>query len=361
MKRLTLLSVAVASALLSAPVFAQASNETGRFYVGPRIGMFGTDSDRVALERNQLHTFGGGFDAVFGGLEAGFQFTPEWGYRVYYDYLRGDLETTDSFDSSGNVLGIDVVYNFTEKFYGAAGINATELGNVSNQFLRLSAGYREYLTDDLALTVEGALQQSDGDLTEFMFLTSLRWYFGGNSGYSSTSSTAASEPAQAAPVAPVVVADSDNDGVNDNLDKCPNTQAGYVVDADGCVKYENEVVKRDLIVNFAINSATIAADQKADIKAAADFLKQYPQLDITVEGYTDSSGPATFNQQLSERRAKAVGDALINDYGIAAERVTTVGYGESKPRYPNDTRENRIKNRRIEAHMKVTKKVPVTE
>ncbi len=354
MKRKTMLSAAIATALLSSPVLAQDNDESDRFYVGPRIGVMGTDSDRVAVEGNALHTFGGGLDTWMGGLEAGFHFTPEWGTRVYYDYLRGDLETTSAFDSSGHAYGVDVLYNFTKNFYGAVGVNSTELGNLNNRFLRLTAGYKEFLNENLAISFEGAVQQNDGDLTEFMFMTGLRWYFGG-----SDQPVAPKPRPQPAPVVAPVVVDTDGDGVPDNRDKCPNTQAGFKVDADGCVMYANEVITRELLVTFPLNSADIPESQKSDIRDTANFLKEYPQLDVTIEGHTDDTGQGTYNQALSEWRAQAVGDSLVKDFGIAAERVRTVGYGETKPKYPNNSSENRAKNRRIEAKMSVTKKVPV--
>src|SRR5690606_16661332 len=118
MKRLSMVSAAVISSLMVARVFAFQADEPCSIYVGPRIGVFGTDSDRRVIENNQLQSFGGGFDSLMGGLELGYQFTPEWGYRVYYDYLRGDLETSRD-DSTGSAYGVDLIYNFTSNFYGA--------------------------------------------------------------------------------------------------------------------------------------------------------------------------------------------------------------------------------------------------
>lgn len=358
MKRLSIVSAAVLSALVVAPSMAKTGNEPGTIYVGPRIGLFGTDSDRRVIEENRIQSFGGGFDSVMGGIEGGYQFTPEWGYRVYYDYLRGDLETSDSAHSSGSVLGIDAIYNFTPNFYGSLGINGTEFSDVTNRFVRVGAGYKEFFNNNWALTIEGAVQQSDGDLTEFMFMTGLRYYFGGAQQSTYTKPEPAPAPAPAPKPQPV---DSDGDGVMDDKDQCPNTQMGYKVDADGCVMYANETVTRELVVTFALNSAEISAGQTNDIRDTAAFLREYPQLDIVIEGHTDDTGAATYNQQLSDRRAKAVGDSLINDFGIAAERISTVGYGESRPKYPNNSSENRAKNRRIEAVMSVTKRVPIEE
>jgi len=363
MKRLSIVSAAVLSALVIAPSMAKTGNEPGSIFVGPRIGVFGTDSDRRVIENNSIQKFEGGFDSFLGGIEAGYQFTPEWGYRVYYDFLRGSLEGSGD-KSSGNAFGVDVLYNFTPNVYGSIGINGTEFSDIKNRFVRVGAGYKELLTDNWAFTLEGAVQQSDGDLTEFMFMTGLRYYFGGGEQSTYTKPEPAPAPAPTPAPAPAPApapVDSDGDGVIDANDKCPNTQAGFKVDADGCVMYANETVTRELVVTFALNSAEIPTAEKSQIRETAEFLRENPQLDVVIEGHTDDTGAATYNQQLSDRRAKSVGDSLVNDFGIAADRVSTVGYGESRPKYPNNSAENRAKNRRIEAVMSVTKRVPIEE
>lgn len=360
MKKLTSLSVVLLAVLSAIPAQAQEvrSDEVGKWFVGPRLGLMGTDSDRVTIINNQLRGFEGGLDTKFGGVEAGFSFTPEWGYRVYYDYLNSSMQSGGSVN--GYRFGTDLLYNFSDNFYGGIGINTTEIDNFKNRFYRVSGGYKTYIADNLAMTLEAAVQQSDEDLTEFMFQTSLRYYFGGGSSYTPAPAKQQVQNTQTTTTSVVVAAvDSDNDGVVDSNDKCPNTRAGFKVDADGCVMYENETITKNLLVNFGFDSAAISTDGKADIADTAAFLKEYPQLDIVIEGYTDDTGAASYNLSLSERRAKAVGNSLVQEFGIDASRVTTVGFGEAKPLVPNDSRENRAKNRRIEAHMSVTKRVPI--
>jgi OOP family OmpA-OmpF porin len=360
MKKLSVISIAIIAAFAATPIMAQAvsSDEAGQWYVGPRIGVMATDSDRLSIYNNQLRSFDGGFDTTFGGLEAGFNFTKEWSYRFYYDLMSSSAQ--DGGNPSGDRFGIDMLYNFNDNFYAGLGVNNTEIDDISNRFYRLSGGYKSYLTDTIAITFEAAVQQSEADLTEFMLQTSLRYYFGGSS-YTSSSSRAEQSPQIAQPSKSVVIAevDSDNDGVVDSKDKCPNTRSGYLVDADGCVVYEDETISKNLLVTFAFDSAVISADGKTDIADTAVFLQDYPQLDIVIEGHTDSTGAAAYNLGLSQRRAEAVGESLVRDFGIDAARVTTIGYGEGKPLVANDSRENRAKNRRIEAHMSVTMRVPV--
>lgn len=80
-------------------------------------------------------------------------------------------------------------------------------------------------------------------------------------------------------------------------------------------------------------------------------MSQYPQTRTTVEGHTDSVGPDAYNQRLSERRAQAVRDVLVHQYGVSADRVDSVGYGESRPVADNATAEGRAINRRVEAEV----------
>src|SRR6059036_2623110 len=75
--------------------------------------------------------------------------------------------------------------------------------------------------------------------------------------------------------------------------------------------------------------------------------KEHPNLRALVEGHTDSIGSDAYNQRLSERRANAVGDYMIAR-GIEAQRITTKGWGESKPIASNKTKEGRAQNRRVE-------------
>jgi outer membrane protein OmpA-like peptidoglycan-associated protein len=84
-----------------------------------------------------------------------------------------------------------------------------------------------------------------------------------------------------------------------------------------------------------------------NIEKLAGFLKEYPQRNAMVEGFTDSVGGEGMNQTLSERRADAVRSALVGE-GIASDRIAMRGYGEAYPVASNDTSGGRAQNRRVE-------------
>jgi len=100
-------------------------------------------------------------------------------------------------------------------------------------------------------------------------------------------------------------------------------------------------------VLFAVNKASLLPKGKRKIVEFAKVIQQYPSRALLIEGHTDSSGNATYNQDLSKRRATTVRDALIAQ-GIDSQRFSIKGYGESNPIATNATRKGRQQNRRVE-------------
>jgi outer membrane protein OmpA-like peptidoglycan-associated protein len=100
-------------------------------------------------------------------------------------------------------------------------------------------------------------------------------------------------------------------------------------------------------VLFASNRVQLKSGGTRNVQKLADFLSQYPNYKILIEGYTDSTGSDDHNQDLSDRRANAVRAALIN-LGINGNRIATRGYGKEFPVASNDTAVSRQLNRRVE-------------
>lgn len=139
----------------------------------------------------------------------------------------------------------------------------------------------------------------------------------------------------------VMVGDADGDGVPDDMDKCPGTPLGVAVGERGCWALSNSLL-------FAFDSAVINPEVYPVLDYTKEAFDAYPDMNVQVDGYTDSTGAESYNQMLSEKRAKAIRLYLINTVGVAESRLKAVGYGESNPAYPNDTKENRGLNRRVE-------------
>lgn len=100
-------------------------------------------------------------------------------------------------------------------------------------------------------------------------------------------------------------------------------------------------------VLFDTNEAQLKTGGMRNVQKLADFFKQHPKRKLMIEGFTDSTGSNSANQDLSERRASSVQTALL-DMGIGRERMTSRGYGESHPAAGNDTAAGRQLNRRVE-------------
>lgn len=100
-------------------------------------------------------------------------------------------------------------------------------------------------------------------------------------------------------------------------------------------------------VLFDTDKAELKSSGLRTITRLSEFMKEYEDRRVRIEGYTDSTGTESYNQKLSEKRASAVRKALTND-GIASERVEMAGYGEAYPVANNDTSSGRQQNRRVE-------------
>jgi OOP family OmpA-OmpF porin len=145
--------------------------------------------------------------------------------------------------------------------------------------------------------------------------------------------------------------DSDGDGVYDNYDKCPNTPRGVPVDANGCPPAGIEAVGDEWVIRgnvlFDVNKWDLKPEGMSILDQAAEFLVRNTQWHVEIQGHTDSTGPKEFNDTLSRRRAESAMKYLISK-GVPVARLTAVGLGSSDPVAPNDTREGRAQNRRVD-------------
>ncbi|MBF0605959.1 MAG: OmpA family protein [Candidatus Magnetobacterium sp. LHC-1] len=105
------------------------------------------------------------------------------------------------------------------------------------------------------------------------------------------------------------------------------------------------------IVNFDFDKYSIKMAYKKELHMAAEIIKKYPKAVINVDGHTCSIGTDKYNMGLSTRRANAVKEFLIKHGGVDASKIAIHGYGESRPAFPNTTKDGRKKNRRAEIHI----------
>ncbi|MGE8187626.1 OmpA family protein [Pseudomonas sp. NPDC086278] len=159
--------------------------------------------------------------------------------------------------------------------------------------------------------------------------------------------------------------DEDGDGVFDRRDRCPDTPANTPVDHRGCplpqypasVKAEPAPAQSEVVtlsdagdVLFAFNKSDLTPAARSQLDALMAKLQNADVVSIKVVGHTDSVGSDAYNQALSERRASSVAAYLLSQ-GLAPNKLTSEGKGESEPVADNETEEGRAKNRRVEIHI----------
>ena len=144
-----------------------------------------------------------------------------------------------------------------------------------------------------------------------------------------------------APAPAPVRKDSDGDGVYDDEDQCPGTPAGARVNSVGCWVLEN--------VLFDFDKAVIKPEAYHLLDEVVAIMKKNPGMNVELQGHTCNIGTAEYNMGLSLRRANAVADYLEKN-GISRDRLTTKGFGFSKPVALNGTEFGRSLNRRVELH-----------
>jgi outer membrane protein OmpA-like peptidoglycan-associated protein len=220
--------------------------------------------------------------------------------------------------------------------WGPTAVAGADLGLTQRLFLNASARWVDMSSK---VRLNGS-NLGTVDLDPMIYSVNLGYRFG---------ATAVPAAAAVAAIAPAVVAppppppapkDSDGDGVIDPNDMCPDTPRGTRVGPQGCP------CDLTLKLNFAFDSATLTADDKAKLDAAATELKRLNWTSGVIEGHTDSIGSDAYNQKLSERRVAAVRDYLISQ-GIAEGRMAPKGFGESQPIADNKTAAGRAENRRV--------------
>ena len=122
-----------------------------------------------------------------------------------------------------------------------------------------------------------------------------------------------------------------------------------------------EVARIQLDVQFEFDRYEVRPAYFADIRRVADFLAEHPDTVAELGGHTCNIGTEEYNQGLSERRANAVRQVLIDEFGVSPSRVTARGYGESQPIASNNTQEGRERNRRVESVLSTTVQRPARE
>ena len=146
--------------------------------------------------------------------------------------------------------------------------------------------------------------------------------------------------------------DTDGDTILDKDDKCPEVKG--TVANNGCPEVSEDTMKElgsyAKTILFNSGKSSFQKQTVPVLKSIAAILKEYPTAKFSIEGHTDATGADTLNKNLSEERANAVKNFLVEN-GIAADRLTATGYGKDKPIDSNDNESGRSNNRRVEVKL----------
>lgn len=364
-----LFAVAAASLLWSNQAVA---GDQGTVYLSPGLIYYkAPDEQSIGIDDAELG----------GGLAVGFPVSE----RINIELLAGrakldyDLPGGNGSDNS-DLLWLDVLYLISNSNgwspFLLFGAGRTELkfddvrDSEKDTQLNAGAGVFKNLTERLALRGDIRLMYSPDqeDIQPFAFvgLTAFMGEIGGAAAIGDADGDGVLDPDDKCPNTPPGTRvgpdgcelDSDGDGIVDSLDKCPGTPPGLVVDADGCPSAAPEAaaapelaetVTIDLNLEFDFDSAQLRTSHYPEIDEVTAFMKQFPGSVAVLEGHTDARGTDAYNQSLSERRASAVLEDMVTRGGIARERLSSKGMGESQPIDTNDTDEGRQHNRRVSA------------
>jgi len=385
MKKLTICVAAALAAALTTSVQAQEAPPY-ESWVGGFAQYYGADIEKI-------EPVGGLNDGRGFGLEGGFRFDPSWAIRFELGRLLIDNDKNDPLarDEDGTLLGVDAMYFLENDFaYFFGGMREQSLNSDNFRMAAAGVGKHWELTDNIRLVTELAAYHDFGEsYREYSAKVGLAYVFGVNTtvynpdsdgdgvndGIDRCPGTLAGTQVDATgcaidmdndgvlnaqdecPMTPAdsvvdargcVVGDADNDGVLDNVDKCLNTPTNDKVGADGCSLMEKREVSVALNMLFANNSSVVANPDSARIQEFAAFMEQYPTTEAVIEGHSSAVGETDYNQMLSEKRANAVRTLLIEEYGIDGTRLQTVGYGETRLKSTANTAEASRLNRRIE-------------
>ncbi len=354
-----------------------------KYEVSPMVGYNFAEGN---IDVDDYVTFGA--EVQYNGFDA--KIKPE--LSIFYAKTDYDVESYPNDDTSIWRVALNGVYEFDKTSFmipfakGGVGYenmgNADkgQTGNTNSLYIDAGVGAKVPLTKQLALKVEALYMLKPNDYendNNLAVLAGITFAFGQKAQKAAPIQEEKVEEVQA-----VVDGDDDNDGVLNSQDSCLYTVGGVKVDALGCAlpvvkKVDNDTDKDGILnkddicpntpageevnsdgcpltlnldINFENNSADIKAESFPHLEKYATFLMKHTNYSAKIVGYTDSKGSATYNQKLSQKRAKAVVADLVSR-GVDPKQLSFEGAGEANPIATNDTAEGRAKNRRIEAEL----------
>jgi len=336
-----MLKILTVLAFLSSVVFAQ------NFDYSKKIGIGGSGGYSTPVFGNDFN------DGADGDLN--------WGAHIRYHLCQScGIElafTRHDFDKTNQALKVFDILFFERlkplsKFTPVLGLGAgvADITNFNPSSLKLAlkakAGVEYALNQNFSLGLHLNYQHiskffatnnlPNETIHVFAPQLGITWYFG-NAKTVSNIATAIEEK--------ITESDTDSDGVVDSKDKCPNTAPDTAVNNYGCAQEEKASVK--LNIQFPSGKSKLSSTYDSELKNLATFMSENPKSKVEIQGHTDNTGLKATNKKLSQARADAVKNYLVNKLGVDASRLNSKGHGDEMPVADNSTAEGRQENRRV--------------
>jgi OOP family OmpA-OmpF porin len=342
-------NITLLAALISSPLAAEGIDKTWE------IGVFGDYVKSDTGKENKMD-----WQQIEAGKGLGIDLqkiiNEQWNARIELAKTRYDINNGNDTDY-GTRFGLDAIYKIEDTgIYAFAGVK--RFNNVkSYNAVNLGLGYNLDISDRFSLYSEAVVYRDvDYGFTDQGFKVGVKYAFGDVKKSPVVKKAVYQEVAAIPVVATVILADTDNDGINDKQDNCKNTPANVKVDSSGCPLFLDTAVDVDLNVAFENNSSQIKAETMNDIQRLADFMKEYKNTSVVIEGHSSAAGSAKYNLALSQKRADAVKSLLINKFDIEENRLSAKGFGETQLISKGNTAADHELNRRVMAKIEATVK-----
>jgi OOP family OmpA-OmpF porin len=341
---------------------AQAEEVAGSFSLTPYIGGY--------LFDNKQHVS----NAPVYGISLGYNFTKYFGVEGSGEYIatKYNFPLSDSQTNAGNYR-LDGILNLIPDsrvvpfIFVGLGVQTIDypkdISNSRADAFDYGGGLKLFFTDSLALQADirqillfSTRNFNQGTLNNTEYTLGLSFYFGGQKkAVVAQSFTPPIEAPQPPPPPPIVEQKVEAPPpphhppvVEQKVETLPPPPVvEQKVEAQPPPPPVHQKITIALNVEFDTAKAVVKEKYHGKIKRVADFMKEHPETNALIEGYTDNVGKETSNQKLSQKRANSVRQYIIKKFGIDGSRLTAIGYDSNKPIASNNTKEGRQKNRRV--------------
>jgi len=337
MKKITSCICMMVLAVMALSGTGYAAERAGAFSVSPFVGGFVFDEDPQQQPFLRKHR-------ILGGIRLGYNFTDSFATELVGHYMSADYKPTGK-NLDVWTYRLDLLYNFMPKSavvpylamggggqtirYGALG------GNSNDGTFNVGGGFKFFMSPNMALRLDARhildFQHDELDrdiISNWEYSAGLSFLFGGRK-----AKAAAMTPVEE----PVAEAVPQEEPPLEPLPAAEPTEPGRY---KYCVTLQGE---------FDIDKAIIRPEYQDEVAKVGDFMNKYPTTTAVIEGHTDNVGSYNHNMELSQRRAEAVVNHLVEKHGIDRSRLSAKGYGFTRPIADNATEDGKQQNRRMEA------------